>query len=111
VRASARCRSPRAATAARAIHHVCERGATAGALVSTLGLALLARVILSWRAAAVGPLDSAESLRLVIPGSMLALLGLQTVFASFFLSILGMQKRVARSAVVVSSEGLGRAGD
>lgn len=88
-----------------------ERGLMAGALTSALGFALLARAILSWRAAAFGPLDSAESLRLVIPGSMLALLGLQAVFASFFLSILGMQKRVARSAVVVSSEGLGRAGD
>jgi glycosyltransferase involved in cell wall biosynthesis len=88
-----------------------ERGLLAGALAFALGLVLLSRAVLSWRAAGFGPLDVAESLRLVIPGSTLALLGLQVVSASFFLSILGMQKRVAGSAAVVSSEGLGRAAD
>lgn len=88
-----------------------ERGLLSGALTSLLGFVLLARAILSWRAAGFGPLDTAESLRLVIPGSALALLGLQIVFASFFLSILGMQKRVAGSSIVVAAEGLGRARD
>jgi glycosyltransferase involved in cell wall biosynthesis len=86
-----------------------ERGLLAGSLVAGLGVVLLVRAILGWRAAGFGPLDPGESLRLVIPGSLLTLLGVQVVVASFFLSILGMQKRVAGSPVVVSPEGLGRA--
>lgn len=88
-----------------------ERGLMSGVLTACLGVFLLARAVLIWQAAEFGPLDTAESLRLVIPGSLLALLGVQIVSASFFLSILGMQKRVAGSATVVSSEGLGRADD
>jgi glycosyltransferase involved in cell wall biosynthesis len=85
-----------------------EVGLVVGAMTGLAGLAFLLRAILAWRAAGFGALDTSESLRLVIPGSTLALLGLHIIFASFFLSILGMQKRVAGSAVVVSAEGLGR---
>lgn len=85
-----------------------EVGLLVGTFAMLAGAAFLGRAILQWRAASFGALDTAESLRLVIPGSTLALLGLHIIFASFFLSILGMQKRVAGSAVVVSTQGLGR---
>jgi hypothetical protein len=88
-----------------------EVGLLVGAFAMLAGLGFLGWAILAWRAAGFGALDTAASLRLVIPGTTLALLGLNIVFASFFLSILGMQKRVAGTAVVVSREGLGREQD
>ncbi len=88
-----------------------EVGLIVGTVTMLVGAAFLVRAIAQWRAADFGALDTAQSLRLVIPGSTLALLGLHIVFASFFLSILGMQKRAAGSAVVVSTQGLGREHD
>ena len=70
------------------------------------GLALLGRAVMGWRAVSFGALDYAASLRVVIPGTTLALLGVQLILASFFLSVLGMQRRVAGSVAVVSAEGL-----
>lgn len=85
-----------------------ERGLIVGLLSGGFGAIFLVRAVLDWRAVAYGPLDVSESLRLVIPGVLFVLLGAQTFFASFFLGILGMQKRVAGASVVVSDEGLGR---
>ncbi len=83
-----------------------ERGLIVGVFSVILGLALLGWAVLGWRAVSFGSLDYAVSLRVVIPGTMLALLGVQLILASFFLSILGMQTRVAGSVAVVSAEGL-----
>lgn len=88
-----------------------ERGLMAGALSVLTGAFYLGRAVLDWRAADFGQLDTAASLRLVVPGALLALIGVQAIFGSFFLGILGMQKRVAGSAIVVSPEGLGRVDD
>jgi len=85
-----------------------ERGLIAGALLALLGKLILFRAILDWRTVGFGPLDAAESLRLVIPGALFVLLGAQAFFGSFFLGILGMQKRVAAGSGIVSAEGLGR---
>jgi glycosyltransferase involved in cell wall biosynthesis len=62
-----------------------------GALVS--GAVLLALAIAQWRAVDFGDLDYARTMRLVIPGVTLAALGFQTVLWSFFVSILGMDRR------------------
>jgi hypothetical protein len=43
--------------------------------------------------AGLGPLDYSETMRVVIPGMTLTVLGFQTVLSSFFLSILGMKNR------------------
>lgn len=86
-----------------------ERGVIIGALSVAAGLALLGDAVFDWRAAEFGALDTSRTLRKVIPGVLLALVGVQAIFASFFLGILGMQRRVASSATIVSSEGLGRA--
>jgi glycosyltransferase involved in cell wall biosynthesis len=68
-----------------------ERGIVAGMLIFMAGLAFLITAILKWKAVGFGRLDFAESLRLVIPAVTCMTLAVQTVFSSFFLSILELQ--------------------
>lgn len=70
-----------------------ERGLIAGTVCAVVGLALIGHVFLEWRSVHYGALDSRVGLRYAIPGSLLVMLGIQTVFASFFLSILGLRRR------------------
>jgi hypothetical protein len=56
------------------------------------GVALLALAVNEWRLAEFGDLDYAHTMRLVIPGATLVGLGLQTGFASFFMSLLSIQR-------------------
>jgi glycosyltransferase involved in cell wall biosynthesis len=70
-----------------------ERGLVIGALVGVTGAALLLVAILQWRARHFGPLDYEVTLRWVIPGVTLVVLGLQTVLASFYLRILQLARR------------------
>jgi glycosyltransferase involved in cell wall biosynthesis len=70
-----------------------ERGLVAGALVSLVGVALLAVVLYRWWAQGFGPLDYRTTLRLTIPGVMFTSLGVQTILFSFFASILGLRRR------------------
>jgi glycosyltransferase involved in cell wall biosynthesis len=70
-----------------------ERGLLAGAAGFLAGVALLAGAVDQWRAAHLGPLDYAHTMRWVIPGTTLAALGFQTVLASFFVSILGLSRK------------------
>lgn len=85
-----------------------ESGLLAGVASAAFGALFLGRAVLDWRAVEFGPLDASTSLRLVIPGALFVLLGAQAFFGSFFLGILGMQKRVAAGTGIVSPEGLGR---
>jgi hypothetical protein len=59
-------------------------------LIGGLGISIYA--LSSWRAHLFGHLDPRQTLRLVIPAVTLIMLGLQTVFSSFFLSILGLKR-------------------
>ena len=68
-----------------------ERGLVLASLAIVGGLALLLIAVNQWRLADFGPLDYSETMRLVIPGATLTALGVQTVFSSFFVSILGMR--------------------
>lgn len=68
-----------------------ERGITAGLLVFAAGLAFLTAAILKWRAAGFGTMSYPASLRLVIPAVTCMMLGVQTVFSSFFLTILDLK--------------------
>jgi glycosyltransferase involved in cell wall biosynthesis len=70
-----------------------ERGIALGALFMAAGLVLLADVALMWRASGWGSLDYAHTMRRAVPGATLTMLGLHTVFASFFVSILGLRRR------------------
>lgn len=88
-----------------------ETGLILGLVSALIGAVFLGRAVLDWRSVGFGPLDVSASLRLVIPGALFVLLGAQAFFGSFFLGILGMQKRVAATQGIVSQEGLGRADD
>jgi len=68
-----------------------ERGIVAGLFLGVVGLAFLIAGILKWKAAGFGLISYPDSLRLVIPAVTCMTLGVQTVFSSFFLSILQLK--------------------
>jgi glycosyltransferase involved in cell wall biosynthesis len=70
-----------------------ERGAIAGIAATLLGVALLATAVLEWMQVEFGRLEYSTTMRLVVPGVTLTALGFQTVLSSFFMSILGMNRR------------------
>ena len=70
-----------------------EVGLLAGVALSIAGLTDLAFAFLHWRAVGFGALDPQVTMRELIPSVVLMALGVQTVFASFFLSILGIDSR------------------
>jgi glycosyltransferase involved in cell wall biosynthesis len=70
-----------------------ERGLIAAAAALIVGVVLLLLAINTWREAQFGPLNYAETMRYVIPGSTLFALGFQTVLSGFFVSILGMKRK------------------
>lgn len=70
-----------------------ERGLLLGAISIVLGLCLLGAVAVEWWRVGFGPLDYASTMRWAIPGATLTALGVHTVLASFFTSILGLRRR------------------
>jgi hypothetical protein len=70
-----------------------ERGLVGGLTALVVGLALIAYAAYDWRSTGFGPLDYGYTMRWVIPGVTLAVIGFQTVLASFFLSVLAMRRR------------------
>lgn len=70
-----------------------ERGIVAGAASTVAGIVLIAVAVGQWIARDLGSLDYAETMRWVIPGTILVTLGVQTVLSSFFFSILGLRRR------------------
>jgi glycosyltransferase involved in cell wall biosynthesis len=69
-----------------------EKCLVAAGIAILVGIALLGGAVLQWRAADFGSLDYSVTMRWVIPGVTLTALGLQTVFSSFFLSILSLRR-------------------
>jgi hypothetical protein len=70
-----------------------ERGLVVAALAILAGGALLLIAVGQWWLIGFGNLDYARTMRLVVPGATLVALGFQTVFSSFFVSILGMRRK------------------
>jgi hypothetical protein len=70
-----------------------ELGIVVGFATALGGVAILLAAVWSWRAVGFGVLDARQTMRQVIPGSILLVLGIQTVFSSFFLSTLGLRRR------------------
>jgi glycosyltransferase involved in cell wall biosynthesis len=68
-----------------------EKGIAAGLLVLILGFALLGYSLHLWHTAHYGQLDAASNLRHLLPAVTLIVLGIQMVFSSFFLSMLGLK--------------------
>ncbi len=70
-----------------------ERGILISGLAMTLGVFLLGYAINEWRLSDFGALDYGRNLRLVIPGVTITALGAQLLLSSFFVSILGIQRK------------------
>ena len=70
-----------------------ERGLVVAAFSLTAGGLLLLAAIRQWWSTGFGHLDYAYTMRFVVPGATLVALGFQTVFSSFFVSILGMRRK------------------
>jgi hypothetical protein len=65
-----------------------EVGAIAGILLVIAGLVLTIVALAIWGDTGFNRLDYRETLRIVIPAGTMLILGVQTILASFFLSIL-----------------------
>jgi glycosyltransferase involved in cell wall biosynthesis len=70
-----------------------EVGLAVGVLTTLVGIGLLVYAVFLWGQKGFGPLDYRQSMRLVIPAVTLLILGVQTVFSSFFLSILRLARK------------------
>jgi len=68
-----------------------ERGVLFGLAVLLGGAVMLARALLFWKEAGFGAISYSENLRRVLPAVTLIATGMQVVFASFFLSVLGLK--------------------
>ena len=70
-----------------------EVGIAVGAVLTIAGLATSIYAVSNWGAQHFGLLDYSHTMRIVIPGALLLTLGVQTIFASFFMSVLGLRRR------------------
>jgi len=69
-------------------------GFWAGFLLTLVGLILISIVVYIWAQHDFGPLPLKKTLRLSIPGTIALALGIQTIFSSFFMSILGLKRKM-----------------
>jgi hypothetical protein len=58
-----------------------------------VGGVMLMAAINEWRAVDFGRLNYADTMRVVVPGVTLAVLGYQTILSCLFLSLLNMRRR------------------
>jgi len=70
-----------------------ETGLLIGAILILGGLGFSLYALEFWGTRHFGRLDYPHTMRVVLPASLLLTLGTQTVFASFFLSVLGLRRR------------------
>jgi glycosyltransferase involved in cell wall biosynthesis len=70
-----------------------ERGLIVSLIASAIGLLMLLNTIRMWQLTGWGAMDYSHTMRWVIPGAVLTVLGVQTGFSSFFVSILGLRKK------------------
>jgi hypothetical protein len=70
-----------------------ETGLAVGATLLCVGLAGSLYAVSAWGARHFGPLDPTVTLRRIIPAVTLLILGGQIVLSSFFLSVLGLNRR------------------
>ena len=73
-----------------------ERGLIFGAFLAAVGLAGSVHAVMSWEGEAFGPQRPQELMRIVVPSLTAILVGMQLVFASFFLSVLQLKHLPAK---------------
>jgi glycosyltransferase involved in cell wall biosynthesis len=70
-----------------------EVGLLFGGTLLLIGLAILVYALHIWRGTGFGDLSPQRMLRLTLPSATLVMLGVEAIFGSFFLSLLGMNRR------------------
>jgi glycosyltransferase involved in cell wall biosynthesis len=70
-----------------------ERGLVLAGVSVLLGSVMLLAALNQWRVSDFGRLNYAETMRVVVPGVTLAVLGYQTMLSFFFMSLLEMRRR------------------
>jgi len=70
-----------------------EVGLLVGGGLALAGFAGSVYAVRVWGIRHFGPLDMSQTLRIVIPAALALTLGVQAIFSSFFLSVLGMRRR------------------
>jgi glycosyltransferase involved in cell wall biosynthesis len=68
-----------------------ERGIVVALLVLAAGVTLMSHALWLWKKSHFGDLPFDQNLRRIIPAATLILLGVQSVFSCFFLSVLGLK--------------------
>jgi glycosyltransferase involved in cell wall biosynthesis len=70
-----------------------EVGLIVGGALLLIGIAGSIYAFSAWEANLFGPLEPSQTMRIVIPSVTCLALGVQMIFASFFLSVLGLKRR------------------
>ncbi len=86
-----------------------ERGLATGALLAAAGIGLAVASLQRWRAADFSEVDPTMTVRLVVPAVLSLVLGVQMIFSSLLLSIMGLPTRTHRADTAVHDAEPGRA--
>lgn len=70
-----------------------ERGLLLGSMLLAAGFLSLLGCVLHWRNVGFGPLDYSQTMKLIIPSTTIAAIGFQTILFSFFISMMGINKK------------------
>jgi glycosyltransferase involved in cell wall biosynthesis len=70
-----------------------ETGVLFGSALLLLGAGILVYAVSLWHAAGFGDLSPTRMLRLTLPSAACFMMGVEAIFASFFLSLLGLNRR------------------
>lgn len=71
-----------------------ERGLIAGAIMILGGIILSVLAVGGWINSDFGPLSPSQTMRIAIPATTLLMVGVQTVYATFFVSFLGIRSNL-----------------
>jgi len=70
-----------------------ETGLLSGSALLLVGVGMGAYAVVQWHATGFGPLTATRMLRITLPSVAALLLGVEVIFASFFLSLLQMEQK------------------
>lgn len=70
-----------------------EKGVIAGVVLTLIGLIITIVALVIWGNASFGDLEAELMMRITIPAATLIAIGVELIFASFFLGILGIKKK------------------